>query len=166
MPVHRRVFLTLLGTVLSGSLVASPLRFSVEDGGLHLTYASASAKEGKGGGNGNGGGKGNGNGGGNGNGNGGGNGGGKGGGDGKDSEGKGVGTNAKSENGSSLQGGQDVNPATADRVDRTGLEVVHRNGMRERIYRGSYKMTDSKGRTIIERRATGADLARLRRLAG
>jgi hypothetical protein len=27
-------------------------------------------------------------------------------------------------------------------------------------------MTDSKGRTIIERRATGADLARLSRMAG
>jgi hypothetical protein len=33
------------------------------------------------------------------------------------------------------------------------------------VYRGSYKMTDGRGRTIIERRATGADLARLRRMA-
>ena len=67
-----------------------------------------------------------------------------------------------------MEGTQQVNPVTGDRVrfDGAGIEVVHRNGMRERVYRGSYKMTDSKGRTIIERRATGADLARLRRMAG
>jgi hypothetical protein len=67
-----------------------------------------------------------------------------------------------------MEGIQQVNPKTGDRVrfDGAGVEVLHRNGMRERVNRSSYKMTDSKGRTIIERRATGADLARLSRMAG
>lgn len=46
-----------------------------------------------------------------------------------------------------------------------GLEVVHRNGIAERIRRGRYEMKDSKGRTIINRAATNADRQRLVQLA-
>ncbi|WP_309083725.1 hypothetical protein [Chelativorans sp.] len=45
------------------------------------------------------------------------------------------------------------------------IELRHRNGMRERVGRGRYVMTDAQGRTIINRRATRSDLARLRRIA-
>jgi len=47
-------------------------------------------------------------------------------------------------------------------VSGKNINVVYRNGMRERIKAGRYRMTDGKGRTIIERKATSADVARLR----
>lgn len=46
------------------------------------------------------------------------------------------------------------------------VEVVHANGMRETIRAGRYLMKDGKGRTIVERAATNADLSRLRNLKG
>jgi len=45
------------------------------------------------------------------------------------------------------------------------IEVRHRNGMKERITNGRYVMTDAQGRTIINRIATRADLARLEGMA-
>jgi hypothetical protein len=154
MPSRRQFSLMLAGAILCGGLVISPLRLSMENGTASLTSGGAAAKEGKGNGNSRGkgdtGSKGN--------------GGGKG--DGKGGKGGAAGKSTKA--GSTMEGIQQVNPKTGDRVrfDGAGIEVVHRNGMRERISRGSYKMTDNRGRTIIERRATGADLARLRRMAG
>lgn len=57
------------------------------------------------------------------------------------------------------------NPAAARGFKLEGaIEVVHRNGMRERIRAGRYLMKDGKGRTIIERAATAADLRRLSEL--
>jgi hypothetical protein len=148
MPSRRNFHLILIGTVLC-AVVASPFRLGIENGSLELAAGTAAAKDGKGKGNG-----GNGNG-----------GKGKGGDRGGKSAGSEKGAGKK---GGSMEGTQQVNPKTGDRIrfEGAGIEVVHRNGMRERVYRGSYKMTDSKGRTIIERRATGADLARLRRMAG
>jgi hypothetical protein len=150
MPSRREFHLVLAGAVLCGTYVISSFRLGMEDGIPTLTPASAAAKDGKGKGEGGGRGKGQDKGGGSGN------------------KGNGSGKGAKDKGGSTMEASQQVNPVTGDRVrvDGAGIEVVHRNGMRERVYRGSYKMTDGKGRTIIERRATGADLARLRRLAG
>jgi hypothetical protein len=42
------------------------------------------------------------------------------------------------------------------------IEVVHGNGTREEIVDGRYELKDAAGRTIVERRATTADIARLR----
>jgi hypothetical protein len=144
MPSRRKFLLVLVGAVQCAGFVASPFRLTIENGTPGLAAGTAAAKDGRSKGNG-----GNGN-----------------GGKGKGSKGDGSGESG-GKKGGSLEG-TEVNSKTGDRVhiDGSGIEVVHRNGMRERVYRGSYKMTDSKGRTIIERRATGADLARLRRMAG
>jgi hypothetical protein len=154
MPSRREFHLVLAGAVLCGTYVISSFRLGMEDGIPTLTPASAAAKDGKGKGEGGGRGKGQDK------------GQDKGGGSGN--KGNGSGKGPKDKGGSTMEGSQQVNPMTGDRVrvDGANIEVVHRNGMRERIYRSDYKMTDSRGRTIIERRATGADLARLRRLAG
>ncbi|KUM27823.1 hypothetical protein AU467_15690 [Mesorhizobium loti] len=56
-----------------------------------------------------------------------------------------------------------VNATTGDTVEVDGnkITVVHRNGMKEEIENGRFEMTDAQGRTIVEREATQADLARL-----
>jgi hypothetical protein len=60
------------------------------------------------------------------------------------------------------------NPASHDRgvIRGRGIEVLHRNGMRESVKGGRYLMMDGQGRTIIERAATKADLRRLQHLSG
>ena len=65
-------------------------------------------------------------------------------------------------------GGQAVNPSTRDRVkvDGPNVEVLHRNGMKETVTDGRYEMKDSRGRTIVNRPATGADTTRLRGMRG
>ena len=42
--------------------------------------------------------------------------------------------------------------------------VTHRNGFREAVVGGRYRMLDNKGRTIVDRPAVQADLLRLRQL--
>ena len=44
------------------------------------------------------------------------------------------------------------------------IEVVHASGIKEEIEDGRYEMKDARGRTVVERRATPADVARLRSL--
>jgi hypothetical protein len=44
------------------------------------------------------------------------------------------------------------------------MQVVHPNGFSEAVTRDRYIMTDPKGRTVIDRKATGRDRARLRAL--
>lgn len=56
-------------------------------------------------------------------------------------------------------------PATMSPA-RASLRVRHRNGFEEIMSGGRYHLKDNKGRTIVNRRATKADLARLRRLTG
>jgi hypothetical protein len=110
-----------------------------------LSWDAAAAKDGngKGGGHGHGGGKG------------------SGGGKGKGEKGA-----AGSGRGAGI-GQRRVDPAAGFSLGTGGtIEVVHGNGMRERIRAGRYLMRDSKGRTIIERAATKADLRRLRDLEG
>ena len=59
-----------------------------------------------------------------------------------------------------------VNALTGDKVDatRTSIQVTHRNGMKETIENGRFRMEDKYGRTIVDRKATVADLNRLRNL--
>ncbi|RUV94447.1 hypothetical protein EOA75_11485 [Mesorhizobium sp. M1A.F.Ca.IN.022.07.1.1] len=56
-----------------------------------------------------------------------------------------------------------VNAATGDIVEIDGnrITIIHRNGMKEEIENGRFEMSDAQGRTIVERRATEKDLARL-----
>ena len=44
------------------------------------------------------------------------------------------------------------------------MQVIHRNGLREELGNGRYNMKDAKGRTIVDRRATGKDSTRMREL--
>lgn len=62
--------------------------------------------------------------------------------------------------------GDHVNPTTADKVevDRGALEVTHSNGMKEKVENGRFRMEDKYGRTIIDRKATAADVDRLNSL--
>jgi len=59
-----------------------------------------------------------------------------------------------------------MNSATGDKVevDATGITVTHPNGMKEDIHNGRFTMKDALDRTIVERPATPADVARLKSL--
>jgi hypothetical protein len=72
------------------------------------------------------------------------------------------------DNVSGRRGAEHINPATGDKVEIQGssIEVRHADGTKEEIEGGRYEMKDRSGRTIIERRATEADRARLMALAG
>lgn len=94
--------------------------------------------------------------------------------DGGDNEGDGGGTKGGDQRGAAPNGkaspsqksrGDRAKPSPGDIVEQRGstIRVTHRNGMREQIAAGRYRMTDNKGRTIVERPATKADEARLRR---
>ncbi|WP_292239125.1 hypothetical protein [Mesorhizobium sp.] len=134
-----------------------------------LALAAAPALAGAGG---NGGGNGNGgsHGGGNGNGGGGNSGGGNAGGNSGNSNAGGGNANAgpgnNSGKGNTSPGGKAasrVNAATGDiiEIDGNRITIIHRNGMKEEIENGRFEMSDAQGRTIVERRATEKDLARL-----
>lgn len=166
------------------ALVVAPFSLSVD--GVVVTKAYA-GKGGNGGGNsgGNGGGNSGGNGGGNSGGNGGGNSGGNGGGNGGGNSGNGnSGGNSGNSSGNSGNGNGNssssnsaggasaadadshVNAATGDKVEATAgsIQVTHRNGMKETIENGRFRMEDKYGRTIVDRKATMADLNRLNSL--
>ena len=59
-----------------------------------------------------------------------------------------------------------VNVATGDKVDVTGnnITVRHPDGITEQLENGRFRMEDALGRTIIDRRATPADVSRLKAL--
>lgn len=61
-----------------------------------------------------------------------------------------------------------MNPATGARVEISGndIEVVHPDGTKEEIENGRFERKDVNGRTVVERPATDADVARLRGFAG
>jgi hypothetical protein len=156
--VSRRTLMIAAATVMA----TLPLQVTWSGLGADLSFQTAAAKDGNGKGGGNDHGKGNG--GNNGNGGGHGNGGG-------DGRGKG-GTDTPAPDDDDASAGQgtvqSVNPATGDRVTirGKGIEILHRNGMRESVKGSRYLMTDDQGRTIIERAATNADRIRLRKLGG
>jgi len=60
------------------------------------------------------------------------------------------------------RGAEHITPAGV-KVERRGnnIEVVHANGIKEEIEGGVYERKDANGRTVVERPATAADIARL-----
>lgn len=50
-------------------------------------------------------------------------------------------------------------------VSNSGIEIRYADGTREEIERGVYELKDRNGKTLLERRATGPDISRLRALA-
>jgi hypothetical protein len=164
--VQTRIVRKLLCVSTALVLVAIPFGITLNGWAPEISLHSAFAKDGGGKG-----GSGNGNGGGNGKGEGGGKGNSGGGGGGNSGGGKSGGTGSATSQGSAgrkaASGAKHVNPRTGDLVQVSGnnIAVLHRNGMREAIRAGRYRMTDGKGRTIIERAATRADVSRLRGMA-
>jgi hypothetical protein len=148
MPSPGKFARAMLTASMAVIFVAMPFRVTLKGWSAELSLQSASAKDGngKGGGNG-GGGKGNG---------------------GSNGKGGGNGKNASARPDENNPTGRHVNPSTGDQIQvrGTSIDVLHRNGMREGVRAGRYLMKDGKGRTIIERRATGADVARLRGMIG
>ncbi|WP_146172597.1 hypothetical protein [Mesorhizobium helmanticense] len=59
-----------------------------------------------------------------------------------------------------------VNPATGDKVTVRGnvIEVVHPDGISERVEAGRFRMKDALGRTIIDRALKASDVKRLKAL--
>ena len=156
--------------IITAFLVVAPLEVTSKGWNAELGWQSAIAKEGngkggdsgKGGDHGKGGDRGKG-----------GDKGGKGEESGSGGNGKGLGTGSDGGEGKGKGKGDTQGPSgTASRalsVNPTGvqirdIEIVHGNGMLERIMAGRYLMKDNKGRTIIERSATPVDLRRLRQL--
>ncbi|RWF97519.1 MAG: hypothetical protein EOQ38_23475 [Mesorhizobium sp.] len=147
----------VLRALVALALVVAPFHLSFDGPVVAKAYA------GKGGnGNGNGGGN---SGGGNGNGNSGGNSGNSNSGG---NNGNGNSGNSKGATNTAATGDVDdhVNAATGDKVEvsANSIQVTHRNGMKESIENGRFRMEDKFGRTIVERKATVADLDRLKSL--
>nr|WP_225170418.1 hypothetical protein [Ensifer sp. IC4062] len=168
--MERRKFLTALCTASIGFAIAAlPYKITVSGSTLNVASQSAVAKNGNSG-NGNGGGKGNGggnssgggkgNGGGNNNGSGNGSGSGNGGGN---SNGKGSGNSGNSRSSNASTGSSAK--STTVRDNGSGLSVRHSDGLSEEVRGGRYIMKDSRGRTIVNRRATSADEKRLQAFA-
>lgn len=133
------------------ALVVAPFQLSIDGPVATKAYAGK-------GGNGNGGnGNGGGNSGGNGNGNSSGNSSGN-----SNSGGNGKGKGNSANKGSATH----VNTVTGDKVEVNGksIKVTHPNGMKEEIENGRFRMEDALGRTIVDRAATAADMARLKSL--
>ena len=156
--------------IITAFLVVAPLEVTSKGWNAELGWQSAIAKEGngkggdsgKGGDHGKGGDRGKG-----------GDKGGKGEESGGGGNGKGLGTGSDGGEGKGKGKGDTQGPSgTASRslsanpagVRIRDIEIVHGNGMLERIMAGRYLMKDNKGRTIIERSATPVDLRRLRQL--
>ncbi|WLR95328.1 hypothetical protein [Shinella zoogloeoides] len=128
-----------IGVVLA--VVAVPVHVEWKSGTLALTLASADAKNGNGGGHG----------------------GGSGGKGGSDSRG-GKGSDSKSSkerNGAT--GKAKGRPASVAKKEVTpnSVSVRYRNGYLEQVVKGRFIMKDSKGRTIVNRKATAQDRMRL-----
>jgi hypothetical protein len=172
MVISKRNFLKGCGASVLAVATFAPLKVEVPGSFPSLAIQAAFAKNenSNGGGNGNGnggnsGGNGNGNSGGNGNGggnNGGGNGNGNGGGGGN---GNSSGNSRSSSNGAgSANNAPSTSGVRASEATDGSIDVRHTNGITETLRAGRYIMKDGKGRTIINRRATSADGARLARL--
>ena len=149
----RRQF--LLGVLAAATLLLLPAQLSLTEGRLRLTSGDAQARGGGGKGGSSGGGRGGGNGG-----RGGKSGGGRGGG-GRGGRGRGS-RGERSRKSGSRSRQREVQPAAKTR--NSSITVRHANGTTERIASGRYEMKDSRDRTIVNRRATASDRARLRSL--
>jgi rRNA maturation protein Nop10 len=67
---------------------------------------------------------------------------------------------------SGVEGATHVNETTGDKVtvDGSSIHVQHPDGFSETVTAGRYRMNDALGRTIVDRVARPADVARLRSL--
>ncbi len=133
----------------------------VDSGSFAFRMSSAAAKEGNNG-NGRGGNSGN-------NGKGSGNSAGQGNSKGSDKAGGSQGKSSGPSSNSSQQGRSSASSAGSSSSNKAGapgsrMGVTHRNGFREAVVGGRYRMLDNMGRTIIDRPAVQADLLRLRQL--
>lgn len=157
----KRLASRLFCVALTVGLAAAPYRISLNGVSLELIpeLAVAQGNSGGGGGPGNGGGSGGGS--------------GQGGGSGNGGAGAGGQNNNMGKSGQNRPSGKPgvgrigntrINPKTGDIIEVSGssIKVRHRDGMAENIENDRYEMQDAKGRTIINRRATEADRARLR----
>jgi len=157
-----------LWAVTTVALAVAPLHV-VPDG---FQVAKAYAGKGGGGGGGNSGGGGGNSGGGGGNSGGGNSGGGNGNsgngnsGNGNNGNGNGNQGNARGQGNSSGDVQDHVNTATGDKVEVSAdaVEVTHINGMKEKVEKGRFRMEDKYGRVIVDRKATAADIDRLKSL--
>ncbi|TPI25139.1 hypothetical protein FJW08_28400 [Mesorhizobium sp. B3-2-1] len=146
----------VLGSAALLALTVAP--YGVAFHGFVPGIDAATAHAGSGGNGGNGG---------NGNGNGGGNGGSGGNSGGSGNSGNSNGNSGGGNNGKGKGQGDNnsshVNATTGDKVDVDGskISVQHPDGMTETIENGRFRMKDALGRTIIDRRATPADVSRL-----
>ncbi|PBB71755.1 hypothetical protein CK227_30855 [Mesorhizobium sp. WSM4308] len=79
---------------------------------------------------------------------------------------EGNGDNSASGKGQSTKDVGHVNGTTGDKVEVSGskITVTHPDGITEKIENGRFRMKDALGRTIIDRRATPADVSRLKAL--
>ncbi|WP_082478529.1 MULTISPECIES: hypothetical protein [unclassified Rhizobium] len=137
MPTRQKNVQLQLSIVLSALIAAAPCSVSVSDypnGFMLQTALAKNGNNGNGGSNNNGGG----------NGNGGGNKGGK----------------SETPGNSNSQGAKDK--GVTSKGSSASLSVRHDDGMSEVVRNGRYIMKDSKGRTIVNRRATLGDEIRLR----
>ena len=50
-------------------------------------------------------------------------------------------------------------------VSSSGIEIRYANGAREEIQNGRYRVRDQNGNRVVQRRATGADVVRLRAIS-
>ena len=172
----------LLGSAFALALAASPLSLTFDHDGLHVGAHAAFAKDGSSGSGSGGSGGGSGSGGSS-------SGSGSGGsGSGHDSDGgdhSGPGAAAMvvatmaaaaggDDDGPNHDAGDDNGRHGAEHIGRNGakveirgnnVEVVHASGIKEEVENGRYELKDAAGRTIVERRATAADIARLAGLA-
>lgn len=57
--------------------------------------------------------------------------------------------------------GKQANSVVAKVVTEDSVQINYRNGIREQVIKDRFIMTDAKGRTIINRPATGVDRLRL-----
>ncbi len=141
--ISKRNFLKSVGTSVLAVATLAPLK--VEITGLFPSIASqaAFAKNENGNGKGNGGGNGKGSGNGN----------------------SGGGNSRSGTSGSGSTGNTPAGTGTRATEDAGGsIDIRHKNGITETLRGGRYIMRDSKGRTIVNRRATSSDSRRLTQL--
>jgi hypothetical protein len=74
--------------------------------------------------------------------------------------------NDKSNGNSKTAAPTQVAPSTTVDPATLSLRVRHNNGFEEILSGGRYHMKDNRGRTIVNRPATGEDLVRLQQLTG
>ncbi len=151
--ISKRNFLKSVGTSVLAVATLAPLK--VEITGLFPSIASQAAFAKNENGNGKGNGGGNGKGGGNGN----------GGGSGNGNSNSGGGNSRSGASGSGSTGNTPAGTGTRATEDAGGsIDIRHKNGITETLRGGRYIMRDSKGRTIVNRRATSSDSRRLTQL--